>query len=174
MRKIFYLVLLFFSCPKLYAQDDFEFPKGWVLNLENFQGATTQFNNTPDLYLTELRLSPQYTVVPTLLRVGGSAGVVFNNKVLSGLFGANLAFKIKTVNVKNFNASILNIQWIVEHLWGTQQQRLIGTGLKIELAQLLLLSLTGDRDYHLNNWRFQVGLGINFIRNKVPKDPLSN
>src|SRR5919205_2683599 len=110
MRKIFYLVLLFLSCLKLYAQDDFEFPKGWVLNLENFQGATTQFNNTPDLYLTELRLSPQYTVVPTLLRVGGSAGVVFNNKVLSGLFGANLTFKIKTVNVKNFNASILNIQ----------------------------------------------------------------
>jgi hypothetical protein len=173
MRKACYLILLFCSLNNLYAQTDFEFPKGWVLNLENFQGATTQFNDTPDLYLTELRLTPQYTLIPALLRVGGSAGVVFNNKKFSGLFGASLAFKIKTVNVSNLSSlSILNLQWIVEHLWGTQQQQLIGTGFKMEFAQLLLLSIVGDRDYRLNNWRFQLGLGINFIRKKVPIDPL--
>ena len=174
MKKTYCLVLFISILSNLYAQNDYEFPKGWVLNLENFQGAATKFNETPDLYLTELRLSPQYTVAPALLRIGGSAGVVFTNKKLSGLFGANLALKIKTINIPNFNASLLNIQWIAEHLWGTEQQQLVGTGFKIEAAQMLLLSLTADRDYRLNYWRFQIGFGYNFIRNKVHKDPLSD
>ena len=166
MKKIFAL-LIFTTLLNISNAQNYEFPKGWVLNLEYFNGLTTHFNSSPELYLTELRLSPQYTLVPKVLRLGAGAGLQYNNKNVSALFGPNLAIKIKTLSIEKFNSSLLNVQWVVENLWGTDKQCLIGTGLKTEIAQTLLISLTGHRDVKLDYWRFQFGLGLNLIKIKV-------
>jgi hypothetical protein len=167
------LLLLSLLCQQyLFAQSDHEFPKGWVLNLEGAQGLTTKFNRSPDLYLAELRLSPQYTVVPHLLRLGVVPALLYNNKKVSGTIGPHAALKIKSFNLPKFNSSLANLQWMLENLWGTDQQRQFGTGFKLELGQTILLSIMGHRDYHLNYWRMQLGIGYNFIYNKVPRDPL--
>ena len=100
--KKFFLLSVFISLLHVAQAQDFEFPKGWVLNAEYFNGFTSQFHANPELFLTELRLTPQYTIVPKVLRVGASAGLQYNNKHVSALFGPNLAFKIKTISIEKF------------------------------------------------------------------------
>lgn len=175
MKQVFCIILsiaLAHSCAGQAKTKDYEFPKGWVLNLDLFQGMSTRFNSMPDLYLGELRLSPQYTIVPQRLRLGASASADYNNKKVSGLAGVNLSLKIKTLKLEKLNGSALNVQWVLENLWGTNKQQLFGGGLKTEIGQMLLLSLMSYRDYNLNNWRMQVGVGVNFLRKKVPVDPI--
>jgi hypothetical protein len=157
------------------AQKDPEFPKGAVMYLESHHGIATNFHNSPDLFVGYLGLTPQVTVIPSHLRLGGTAGLLFNNKKFDGLFGPNLALKIKTLNVKQMG-SILNLQLKVEYLWGTDKQKLIGGDINVELGQLLLIGLSLHRDYGLNYWWFQGGLGFNLLRKKKggPADPLSN
>jgi len=162
------LLGLFFFQHSVYAQNDYEFPKGYVLNLEVYQGFSTNFDSRPELYLADIRLSPQLTVVEHALRVGLVSSLLYNNKKVSGAFGPHVAIKIKTFSVSTFNSSVANVQWMIENLWGTHQQRLLGTGLKTEIGQMLLVSFLGYRDYRLNSWRLQFGLGYNFIYNKVP------
>jgi hypothetical protein len=157
------------------AQKDPEFPKGMVMYLESHHGIATNFHYSPDLFVGYLSLTPQVTVVPAHLRLGGTAGLLFNNKRFDGLFGPNLVLKLKTLDVKQMG-SILNLQLKLEHLWGTNQQKLIGGGLNAELGQILLIGLSLHRDYGLNYWWFQGGLGFNLLHKKKgpPADPLSN
>lgn len=156
------------------AQKDPEFPKGWVMYLESHHGIATNFHLSPDLFVGYLSITPQVTIVPSKLRLGGTAGLLLSNKRLDGLFGPNLVLKIKTLNVKQMG-SILNLQLKAEHLWSTNKQKLIGGGISAELGQLLLIGLSMHRDYGLNYWWFQFGLGYNLLRKKKgpPADPLN-
>jgi hypothetical protein len=160
----------------LFAQQDPEFPKAkWVMYLEAHQGLATNFHRSPDIYVGGLRATPQFPIIAGKLRAGAVAGVAFTNKKTYGTFGPNLALKLKTLQVKEFG-SILNIQLQAEHLWGTDKQKLAGGGIKAELGQLLMISITGHRDYHLNYWWWQGGIGFNLLRKKKgpPSDPLDN
>lgn len=163
MKIVFILLLLSIN---LSAQ---EFPRGYVLNAEYFNGFTSRFNSVPELFLTELRITPQVTVIPNYLRAGLSAGLIYHNKNPYGLFGANLALKIKTVKVEKLQSSIANIQLCIENLYGLHKQQLIGGGFRAEIAQMLLISITGHRDYGLDYWSFRFGIGYNFIKTKVPE-----
>jgi hypothetical protein len=160
----------------LLAQQDPEFPKEkWVLYLEAHQGMATNFHRNPDVYVGGVRLTPQFPVIAGKLRLGAVAGAVFTNKKWHGTFGPNLAWKLKSLQVKEFG-SLLNLQLQAEHLWGTNRQRLAGGGVKTEIGQLLTIAIMGHRDYHLNYWWWQVGIGFNLLRKKKgpPADPLDN
>jgi hypothetical protein len=168
MQKTILLLLLGFYLQSNAQQPPLEFDKGWVLNLELLQGFS-KAKKTPELYLADVRLSPQWTIAPGILRAGITGGLLYNNTKLAAFAGPNAALNIKTLKTKpgSLNGSILNVQLLVEHLWGTEQQRLLGGGLRTEIGKMLLLSILTHRDYNLNYWNVEFGVGINFIRKKL-------
>jgi hypothetical protein len=174
MKQLLLCIACSLFLSTVFAQKDPEFPKGWVMYLESHHGIATNFQQSPDLFVGFLSITPQVTIVPSHLRLGGTAGLLFTNKRFDGLFGPNLVAKITTLNVKQMG-SILNLQLKAEHLWGTNKQKLIGGGIYAELGQLLLIGLSMHRDYGLNYWWFQGGLGYNLLHKKKgpPVDPLN-
>lgn len=162
MKNILLLLLSFCCLCSQAQQPPLEFEKGSVLNLEVLQGFT-KTKSVPELYLAEIRLSPQWTVAPGRLRAGAAGGVLYHNGNLSAFAGPSLAFNLKTVTTKPgaLSGSLLNVQLVLEHLWGTNEQHLFGGGFRTEIGKKLLLSLLTHRDYHLNYWNVEFGVGIN-------------
>jgi hypothetical protein len=170
-RRLLSMLVLFLSLSCV-AQDDPEMPKGWAFYIEGHHGLSTNFKgSSPDMFVAGLRTNPQVTIAPHHLRLGVTGELAFTNKKFYGLFGPTLNWKIKTLNVKNFG-SILNLQVQAEHLWGTDKQRLAGAGLKAEVGQMIMLGFMIHRDYNLNYWWFQGGLGINLVKKKKDSEPL--
>lgn len=147
-----------------------EFPKGWVFPLELGQGTVTAFHHTPDLYLASLSFAPQYTVITGRLRAGAAVGGVYTNKKVDGIAGPRLALLL-TDKPRILHSTLLNLQLVAEHLWGTRQQRLAGGGLTAEVGQLFTLSLKAHRDYHWSAWWLQACLGINLFSKKPSDNP---
>jgi hypothetical protein len=147
-----------------------EFPKGWIFPLELGQGAVTAFDHTPDLYLGSLTFAPQYTLIKGRLRAGAAIGGAYTNKRFYGTAGPRLALLL-TDQPKVLYSTVLNIQLVAEHLWGTKEQRLAGGGLTAEVGQLGSLSLKTLRDYHLNAWWLYASLGINLFQKKPSENP---
>lgn len=112
-----------------------------------------------------LQLNPQITVVEHKLRICATAGFVYANKKIAGLFGPSVAFKLKSFNLKNL-AGLANLQLIAEHNWGTEKQQLLGGGIGLELLQKAMLLFTTHRDYKLNAWWIQAHVGIRLKKNK--------
>jgi hypothetical protein len=81
--------------------------------------------------------------------------------------------KLASLNAKQLG-SLLNVQLQLEHLWGTDKQKLLGGLLHAELGQLLVIGLGMHRDYGLNDWWFQGGIGFNLLhkKNKGLQDPM--
>lgn len=158
-----------------YAQKDPEFPKGFVLYLHAQDGMVTNFTTAPDLFVAGLGLTPQVTVIPGYLRLGATASAVFNNKKLDGLFGPNIGIKLASLKASNLG-SILNLQLQLDHLWGTTHQKLLGGALQSEIGQILKISFSAHRDYGMNDWWFQGGIGFNLLHKKRKKleDPMDN
>ena len=164
-RMLFPVLLLFCLNAQSQDPDDTEFRKGWATYLKLDNGLITNFHSAPDLYAGGLQVNPQITVIQHKLRLGATAGFVYANKKISGLFGPSVAFKLKSFNLKNL-AGLANLQLIGEHNWGTEKQRLVGGGLGLELLQKAILSLTAHRDYKLNTWWLQSHIGIRLKKNK--------
>ena len=172
--KINYLILLFFGiatyCP---AQSDTEFPKGFILYGKLHNGMITDFTSRPDLYVGGLQLAPQYTVVPHLLRAGIIAGGFYGNKKIQGELGPSVSFKLKTFNANLQGArvgSFGNLNLLVDHLWGSGKQRLLGGGLILDAGNIVSFGLTAHRDYGLNNWWFQSEIAIRISKKrKIPE-----
>ncbi len=143
-----------------------EFTKGALLLIKLDNGLTTGFRSyTPDLYTGGLTVNPQVTLIPNLLRLGANAGLAYNNKETSGLFGPMAAIKLAAVETKNYG-SLANIHLIAAANWGTHQQAMAGGGIGVELLQKVQLGITAQRDYHLNNWWFQSFIGYQFNKRK--------
>jgi len=147
-----------------------EFPRGWIFPLELGHGMATSFNDLPDVYVGSIYFSPQYTVVKGRLRAGAMLGTSFVHKRFYGLAGPRLSLLI-TDKPKVLYSTVLNIQLVGEHLWGTKDQRLAGGGLAAEIGQLATLSVKAYRDYQLNEWWFQVMLGIHLFTKKASDNP---
>lgn len=165
--------LLFIASLPFSAQAQEEFPKGWVMYVEAMQGAVTDFHRSqPDLYVGNLQLSPQVTVIPGYLRLSAIGGGTFYNKQFYGMAGAGLNAKLATVHFNPFG-SLLNLQAQLQHIWGTDKQQLLGGGLKAELGQIILLGITAHRDYHFRAWWLQTGIGFNLLHKKksASQDP---
>lgn len=169
MKFISIKILLFLFSFQLSAQDqDPEFPKEFIMHLKLHNGMVTNFRgSTPDMYAGGIQLIPQYTIVKNLVR----GGVIFNgfytDKKLQAAFGPTLSFKLKTLHVKPFG-SAGNIHINIDHLWGTNKQRLLGGGINADIGNRTVLSLTLHRDYNLNNWWLQNTLGFR-ISNLIKK-----
>ncbi|MBO9619361.1 MAG: hypothetical protein J7539_10035 [Niabella sp.] len=145
-----------------------EFTKGGILLIKLDNGFTSGLKSyTPDLYTGGLTANPQLTVVPDVLRLGVNAGVAYNDKRFSGLFGPMAALKLTDIKTKNYG-SLANIHLIAEANWGTNHQQMAGGGVGIELLQKLQVGATVQRDYHLNNWWFRsfIAYQLNF-RKKI-------
>jgi hypothetical protein len=162
MKNIFLLFLSAFFQYSHAQQPPLEFDKGMVLNLEILQGFT-KAKSFAELYLAEIRLSPQWTVAPGILRAGATGGVLYNNQKVSAFAGPSVALNLKTITMKPgaIGGSLANVQLVIEHLWGTNEQRLLGGGFRTEIGKKLLLSLLTHRDYNLNYWNVEFGIGIN-------------
>ena len=156
----------------LSVQAQEEFPKGWVLYLEAMQGAVTSFHGRPDVYVGSLQASPQVTLIPNTLRLSAIGGAAFYNKKFYGTGGAGLNWKLSTVSFHPFG-SLLNLQLQLQHLWGTGKQKMIGGGFKAELGQIMMLGISVHRDYKLNGWWLQAGIGFNLLhkKKKASQDP---
>ena len=172
MKRILCLLLSGFSFCAFAQQSPTEFTKGMVLNLELLQGFT-KAKSAPELYLADLRLSPQWTIAPGVLRAGVTGGLFYSNSNVSGFGGPSVALHLKTVNAGQMG-SLLNLQLVLEHLWGTDKQRLLGGGFRTEIGKKLLLSILSHRDYHLDYWNLEFGVGINFLRKKSSPVPIVN
>lgn len=172
LKKYCITILFIAIVPGLYAQTDTEFPKGFIMYAKLHNGMITDFTSGPDLYVGGLQLAPQYTIVPHVLRAGVIAGGFYANKKIQGGFGLSLSFKLKTFNavLRGTNVgSLANINLLIDHLWGTGRQRLLGGGIILDAGNLITFGITAHRDYGLNNWWFQSEIAIRI--SKKHKNP---
>ncbi len=166
-KKIFFIFLFTGAVTCVQGQTDTEFPKGFIMYGKVHTGMITNFASAPDVFVGGIQLAPQYTVVPHVLRIGAIAGGFYTNKKIQGEFGPSVSVKLKTFNAKLQGAkvgSIANINLLVDHLWGTNQQRLIGAGIIMDTGNLISIGLTTHRDYNLDTWWFQTEIGIRLTK----------
>ena len=78
------------------------------------------------------------------------------------------------LQLKTFNANLQganvgsfgNLNLLVDHLWGTGKQRLLGGGIILDAGNLVTFGLTAHRDYGLNNWWFQSEVAIRISKKR--------
>lgn len=170
--KITLLLLYCFFTVHALAQDDTEFPPGFIMYAKLHNGMITDFHKGADLYVGGLQLVPEVTVVPGKLRAGIIAGAFYGAKKLEGQFGPTIAVKIKNFNAGPFGTAA-NVHFTADHIWGTGKQKLAGGGIHIDLLNKLLLGLTAHRDYEFNTWWFQTALGIRISKTKKTEEPFN-
>jgi len=167
MKRSSVFILLFSCATRLFAQDP-EFPKEFIMHITLHNGMVTNFHNTsPDPYVGGIQLVPQYTFVPRLLRGGIIVDGFYTGKKLQAAFGPTVSLKLKTLKLGPL-ASAGNLHVSFDHLWGTEQQRLVGGGIHADALNWIVLGLTAHRDYNLNTWWFQAAIGIRI--SKVKKE----
>lgn len=172
-RNLFFLLLLL---PRLlWAQQvpSPEFSKGLVGYFNLQQGLVSDFKTTPDYYQVGFTFQPQYTLIPSILRAGLQLGGIYTQGRWSAQVGPTLALRLFDMRAGVFG-TILNVQLMAGHYWGSFGQRLVGGGIQSEIFQLFNLSFTGYRDYGNDQWWLQSSLGFNLFRpKKKSSDPFT-
>jgi hypothetical protein len=151
------------------AAQDPEFPKNeFIMHLRLHNGMVTTFHSSPDLYVGGLQLIPQWTVVENHLRIGAVAGGFYAAKKLQALAGPTISLKLKTFSLNNMGSGG-NINLSLDHLWGTEQQRLLGGSVNVDIFNLIVPGISVHRDYHLNNWWIQGTIAFRISKlKKIP------
>ncbi len=148
-----------------------EFPKGYVGYLNLQQGLVSDFKSSADAYQVGFTFSPQYTILPALLRVGLTGAAIYTQHRWHAQAGPNVALRLFDIKAGAFG-TLVNVQLTAAHLWGSQRQKLAGGGLQAEIFQLFALSFTGYRDYGNGQWWLQSAIGFNILKpRKKPSDP---
>jgi len=169
MKKTIFLALAFHLAIFAAAQNDPEFPKGYIMHFKLHNGMVTNFKAAPDLYVGGFQLVPQCTVVPHLLRAGIIADGYYTGKKLQAAFGPTVSLKIKTLQAGIFG-SAGNLHLSFDHLWGTEHQKLVGGGINADVGNLIVIGVTSHYDYGHSNWWFQSSVGIRIgKRTKTPE-----
>ena len=146
-----------------------EFPKNeFIMHMRLHNGMITNFHLSPDLYVGGLQLIPQWTVVENHLRIGAVVGGFYAAKKLQALAGPTISLKLKTFSLKNLGSGG-NINLSLDHLWGTDQERLLGCGVNVDMLNLIVPGISIHRDYNLNSWWIQGTIA--FRISKVKKIP---
>lgn len=156
-----------FSFQHSIAQNDPEYPKGFVMHVKLHNGMVTNFKSDADIYVGGVQLEPQVTAIEHLIRIGVIADGFYLNKKLQAAFGPVVSVKLATFKAGIFG-SIGNINMALDHLWGTNHQMLAGGGIIADIGNLLTLGLTAHRDYYFNNWWFQSEIGLRISKKKTP------
>ncbi len=159
---LFFCVL---SC-QLIAQKDTEFPKEFIMHAKLHNGMVTNFSGAPDVYVGGLQVVPQYTIVAHKLRGGIICDAYYTGKKIQAAVGPTVSYKLKTFKAAPFG-SLGNININLDHLWGTNKERLLGGGINVDLANKIVVGVTCHRDYNLNTWWIQNTIGIRL--NKIKK-----
>jgi hypothetical protein len=168
---IILMIYCFFSV-RGFAQDDPEFPKGFVMHAKLHNGMVTNFHKGADLYIGGFQFIPQFTLLPQKLRAGIIAGGFYGAKTFEGQFGPTIAVKLKTFNAGPFG-SAANVHLTADHIWGTGKQKLAGGGIHVDLLNKLVLGLTAHRDYEFNTWWLQTALGLRISKIKKTIEPFN-
>jgi hypothetical protein len=178
MKRYSFTLLLFFSfcCETALAQhfkpEDTEFKDTGIIlvHLRFNNGLVTNFKSAPDFYAGSVQLALFWMPKPFVhvARIGVIADGFYTAKKLEAAFGPTISLKIKTLtdSLGRFG-SFGNIHLTFDHLWGTDQYKLLGGGIIFE-SDFLSLGLTSHRDYEHKTWWFQMLIGIRL--NKKPKD----
>jgi hypothetical protein len=169
----FAALLCILSLNSFSALSQTEFPKEFIAHLRLHSGMITGAGNTPDIFVGGLQVIPQFTLVEHKVRGGIVAGAAYSYKKLSGMFGPTVSLNIKEFKGGHFG-SLGNLHINADHLWGTNEQRLLGGGLNLDLLNKLIVSLSAHRDYHLNNWWIQSGIAFRISKVKQPKETFPN
>ena len=147
------------------AQDP-EFPKNeFIMHLRMHNGMVTNFKSTPDLYVGGLQIIPEWTIVEHHLRLGIVAGAFYTGKKLQALVGPTVCVKLKSISLNGMGTGG-NINLSIDHLWGTQRQRLLGAGFNVDLLNKIVIGASMHRDYHFKNWWLQGTVAIRISKLK--------
>jgi len=169
MKKAVVAILLALFSISVSAQQDPEFPKGeFIMHLNFHSGIVTGFNNAPEPFVGGIQLIPQYTFVANLLRGGAIVDGFYTNKSLQGAIGPTLSIKLYTIKAQPFG-SLGNINLSFDHLWGTGSERLLGGGVNADLGNLVVVGISLQRDYHLDNWWIQSNFALRISKIKKSK-----
>lgn len=172
MKFISINLFLFFFSLQLWAQDP-EFPREFIMHLKLHNGMVTNFRGqTPDIYVGGIQLIPQYTIIKNVVRAGVVLDGFYTSKKLQAALGPTLSIKLKTLHAKPFG-SAGNIHLNIDHLWGTEKQRLLGGGINADIGNRIVLGLAVHRDYYLNNWWLQNTLGLRISKVKKLSEPFN-
>ena len=172
MRVLFSTILLISFSFCSYAQADTEFPKEFVMHAKLHNGMVTAFNQFPDLYIGGIQIVPQYTFITHKLRGGIIGDVYYTGKKIQAGIGPTISLKLKTFKAGMFG-SVGNLHLNIDHLWGTNKERLLGGGINADLGNKLVIGLTAHRDYNLNTWWLQNSIGIRISKMKS-RDPIND
>jgi hypothetical protein len=165
MKYITAIVIILLSWNETRAQADPEFPKEFIMHARLHNGMVTNFTNAPDVYTGGIQIIPQYTIVPQKLRAGLIGDVFYSGKKLQAAVGPTLSFKLTTFKAKPFG-SLGNLNVSIDHLWGTNQQRLFGGGINADIGNKIIIGLSAHRDYNLNSWWLQNSIGFRISKTK--------
>ena len=166
MRKLIFITLLITSSQCIIAQNDPEFPKEFIMHLRLHNGMVTNFHQfSPDQYVGGIQLIPQFTLVEHKLRGGIIAGAFYTGKKFQGEFGPTVSLKLKTLDLKQLTSGG-NLHLAVDYLFGTEQERLIGGGIYLDLGNWIVLGMSVHRDYNLNTWWFQNTMAVRISKVK--------
>jgi hypothetical protein len=168
----FFILISLFACVTLPAQDT-EFKKGFIMHAKLHNGMITNFSSAPDFYVGGLQIVPQYTIVPNKVRVGLIGGAFYAGKKIELQGGPNVNLKLKTINASVFGGAA-NVNVALNHLWGSNRQKLLGGGFYLDLLNKLELGLTAHRDYNFNTWWWQTSLGIRISKTKKASEPFND
>ncbi len=165
MKIIIALLLLCIISDKLVAQTDPEFPKEFIMHLKLHNGMVSNLSNAPDQYVGGLQLIPQYTFVKNLIRGGLIADGYYTGKKFQAAFGPTVSIKLKSLNIKPFGGAG-NLHLNLDHLWGTNNERLFGGGISADLLNRIVIGFSAHRDYGRNTWWFQNSISVRISKLK--------
>ena len=168
-----WIVSSFFIISSIYTSAQTEFPNEFIMHLRLHSGMITYKKPAADIFVGGLQLVPQVTLVEHRLRGGLVAGGFYANSDLHGLLGPTISLKLTEFKGGYFG-SIGNVHLNLDHLWGTDEQRLAGAGINLDLLNKLVVSLMAHRDYRLNNWWIQSGIAFRLSKVKQPKETFPN
>ena len=173
MKFTFFSIILLSFSFQLTAQQDPEFPKEFIMHVKLHNGMVTNFKgNGVDMYVGGIQFIPQYTIIPHAIRGGLLLDGYYTGKKLQGAIGPTLSFKLLSLYAKPFG-SAGNIHINIDHLWGSEEQRLLGGGINADIGNRLVLSLLLHRDYNLNTWWIQSAVGVRLSRLKKISEPFN-
>lgn len=166
-------IFLFAVCHPSIAQDDPEFQQKSITHVRLHSGMITTFHRGVDGYVVGAQLVQQWGIVPNKLRLGAIAGGFYAAQKMDAQAGPTLSWRLKTFNANPFG-SAANLHLSIDHLWGTDKQKLIGGGLHIDLLNKLVLGITAHKDYEYKTWWLQTAVGLRISKIKKTAEPFNN
>jgi hypothetical protein len=160
LDKVLVAVLVLMMSSRVSAQTEFE--KGFIIHARLHSGMIT--HPEADIFVGGLQVIPQVTIVEHTLRGGVVIGGIYSFKEINGLFGPTLSLKIMEFPASVFG-SAGNLHVNADYLWGTEDQRLVGGGINLDLLNKII-EHNCSHDHNLSDWWFQSAIAFKIFNTK--------